>query len=222
MPRRALYFNSNGKFDMKKVVLGFVSAAALASVSLAMAGGMTSMAASDQSSVNNASGVFISGNLGYAKQNAKVVSPLTAKDLRGFAWNANAGYQFNQYLALEAGYTRFSDVKAAVGSNKFDAKLYGVDVLAKAIYPINDQFNVFAKAGAMDMFQKTSADGVTTVNRSRIVPEFGVGTSYNVTSNVALTLQGITTLAMKGPKNGSGTMPATYTGLAGVSYKFNI
>lgn len=207
---------------MKKVVLGFVSAAALATVSMAMAGEMTSTAASDQSFDSNPAGFIVSGNLGYAKQDAKVVAPLTAKDLRGFAWNANAGYQFNQYLAVEAGYTRFSDVKAALGSNKFDAQLYGIDLLAKAIYPINEQFNVFAKAGAMDMYQKGVFNGVTVTKRSRIVPEFGVGTSYNVTPHVALTLQGITTLAMKGPQNGSGVMPATYTGLAGVSYKFSV
>ncbi len=201
---------------MKKVVVSIVSAAALATASIAMAGGMTSMAASQPS----AAGAFVSGNLGYAKQDDAIKAPIVAKDLRGFAWNVNAGYQFNEYLALETGYTRFSDVKAAAGASKTDAQLYGIDLLAKAIYPINDQFNVFAKAGAMNMYRKTSVASSPSVRQTRIVPEFGIGTGYNLTHNVALTLQGITTLAMKGPKNGSGTMPATYAGYVGLTYKF--
>ncbi len=204
---------------MKTGVVSFVSAIALASASIAMAGGMTSMAASSNQS--SAAGVFVSGNLGYAKQDVKLTGGAPEKDTRGFAWNVNTGYQFNQYLALEAGYTRFSGIKIGINSANVDTHLQGVDLLAKGIYPINDQFNVFAKAGAMDMFRKTTATGLGTLfHQSRIVPEFGIGTSYNLTHHVALTLQGITTLAMKGPKNGSGTMPATYAGYAGVTYKF--
>lgn len=199
---------------MKKVVVGFVSAVALATIGMAAAS--DSMAASTQSS-SNAAGVFVSGNLGYGKQDLKN-SGLPSKDLRGFAWNASLGYQFNQYVAVEGGYTQFHTIKVNTTPNSTDNTLYGVGLLAKGIYPINDQFDVFAKAGAMDMFNKVAV-GATTVRKSRIVPAFGIGTSYNVTSNVALTLQGITTLQSK---SHAYTMPATYAAYAGVSYKFNV
>jgi hypothetical protein len=196
---------------MKKLVVSFVSAAALASVSIAMAGGMDNMAAPVQHSSNDA-GFIISGNAGYGKVDYPATFGIPSSHLSGFAWNANLGYQFNRYVALESGYTRFHDISVPGGK----ITTQGVDLLAKGILPINSQFNVFAKAGAMDVF--TSFPG--SVKRSRITPEFGIGTGYNVTRNVALTLQGITTLAMKGPHAGTFTQPATYAGYAGISYKF--
>ena len=205
-------------FTMKKLVVSFVSAAALASASIAMAGGMDNMAAPSQASNSNAAGIIISGNAGYGKVNYNA-SNLGVKSsaLNGFAWNANLGYQFNPYVAIESGYTHFNDIN--VGPAKIDT--YGVDLLAKGIYPINSQFNVFAKAGAMDIFSK-AVNGNVTARRARVTPEFGVGTSYNMTHNLALTVQGITTLAMKGPHAGTFTMPATYAAYAGLSYKFNV
>lgn len=223
---------------MKKVVLGFVSAAALATVSMTMAGGMTNIpapdqaldensagsshiTASDHALDDNSAGYIISGNLGYGKvnYNANTNPPLgsTPTNLNGFAWNINIGYQFNPYFALESGYTSFPDITLNPG----EVQTSGLDFLGKGILPINEQFNVFAKAGAMNSFTKASAGGIT-LNRSRVVPEFGIGASYNVNSNVALTLQGITTLPMKGPSGGTFTMPATYIGYAGASYKFNV
>src|SRR3990167_109154 len=149
---------------MKKVIVGFVGATALAAFSVAMAGGMTNTPASDQSLFNNNdAGFFISGNLGYDKFDfAKPTASPTAQDSitnTGFAWNGNVGYQFNSYFALESGYTQFADVNAnspiAGGTlavmNKDN---YGIDLLAKGILPINQKFNVFAKAGMMRLHTK--------------------------------------------------------------------
>jgi len=206
---------------MKKLVVSFVTAAALTSVSIAMAGGMDNMAAPVQPS-NNDAGFIVSGNVGYGKVNYNAANiNVRPSMLRGFAWNGNLGYQFNKFFALESGYTHFHNVI----TNSGNIQTQGVDLLAKGILPINSQFNVFAKAGAMDVFTKVSPNAsyvaFASVNRSRITPEFGIGTSYNVTRNVALTLQGITTLAMKGPHAGTFTQPATYAGYVGASYKFS-
>ena len=217
---------------MKKVIVGFVGATALAAFSVAMAGGMTNTPASDQSLFNNNdAGFFISGNLGYDKFDfAKPTASPTAQDSitnTGFAWNGNVGYQFNSYFALESGYTQFADVNAnspiAGGTLAVANKEnYGIDLLAKGILPINQKFNVFAKAGMMRLHTKqiTSRlvfpDSSTTATTVRYVPEFGVGTSYNLTHSVALTLQGITTL------KSNNNIPATYAGYAGLSYKFNV
>ena len=205
---------------MKKVVVSFVSAAALATITVGMAAGTNSMAASDQFSSNPA-GIYVDGNLGYGKFNAKN-SGMPAKDLRGFAWSGDLGYQVNQYAAVEVGYTRFHDMNGTSYGKPGKATLYGIDLMAKGIMPINEQFNVFAKAGAMNLYLKASPSGMPSVKRTRVVPAFGLGTAYNVTQNVALTLQGVTTLAMKGPNTGSYTMPATYAAYAGMSYKFNV
>lgn len=204
---------------MKKLVVSVVSAAAL--VTAGMAAANHSMAASDQSfSANSARGVYVGGNVGYGKFD-QTNSGLPAKDLRGFTWNADLGYQFNKYAALETGYTQFHTIKVNTTAGKVNNTLYGVSLLAKGILPVTEQFDLFAKAGAMDLFSKATT-GATTSRRARIVPALGLGTSYHVTKNVSLDVQGITTMAMKGPHKGSYTMPATYAGYAGVSYKFNV
>ena len=204
---------------MKKLVVSVVGAVALTTAGMAAAN--HSMAASDQSfSSNSARGVYVGGNVGYGKFDQKN-SGLPAKDLRGFTWNADLGYQFNKYAALEAGYTQFHTIKVNTPAGKVNNTLYGVSLLAKGILPVSEQFDLFAKAGAMDLYAK-STTGSTISRRARIVPAFGLGTSYHVTKNVSFDVQGITTLAMKGPHASSFTMPATYAGYAGVSYKFNL
>lgn len=202
---------------MKKAIVSLVSAAALATVGMAAAS--NSMAASDQSFSSNPSGIFISGNAGYGQ--FRVARPANANGYnnKGFAWNGNVGYQFNKYLAIESGFTKFANVKVNGGTTSAPVQnTYGIDLLAKGILPINSQFDLFAKAGAMRLSSKTTS--LAEVNR--YVPEFGIGTSYAATRHVSVTVQGITTLAVKGSGTNAITMPATYAAYAGLSYKFNV
>lgn len=210
---------------MKKVVVGFISAAALATVSMAMAGGMTVMPAPEEMNMpvpeecsdNELAGFVVSGNLGYGKVDYNASSlGITSARLSGFAWNASLGYQFNPYIALESGFTGFHEIVLSPG--QIDTS--GVDLLAKVILPFKEKYALFVKGGVMNSFTKTMSGGVTT-NVSRVVPEVGIGASYYVNSKLALTLQGIATLRMNGPSDATFTMPPTYTGYAGVSYKFN-
>ncbi len=210
---------------MKKLVVGLVSAAALATLTAGMAAATNSMNA-NQSSNNNAAGIYVSGNVGYGRVDLKN-SDFSSSELSGFAWNVGAGYQFNSYFALEMNYNDYTTPSESANyfgiPENLKLQTYSMDLLMKGIYPINDQFNVFAKAGAAYMnyegIDSVSYDGLSqsvSSTTTRIVPEFGIGAGYNVTQNVALTIQGLTTLA------GSNGAPATYTGLVGASYKFNM
>src|SRR3990167_1057399 len=227
-----VFLTFNGKFDMEKIVLGLVSAAAFATVSMAMAGGMTNLpdetttmpvphecADSNECSLDtNQHGFIVSGNLGYGTVDYTPASlGIPSTRLHGAAWNANLAYQFNPYFALESGFTSFHDIVL----NSCQIQTSGVDLLGKGILPINEQYNVFMKVGVMNSFTKTTSAGIT-INRSRTVPEFGIGASYNVNERVALTLQGITTLAISGPNAGTFTMPATYAAYLGASYRFDV
>lgn len=209
---------------MKKLVVSFVSAAALAVIGVAAAGGNTA-AVEQQSSDNgnNAAGIFISGNLGYnsAKFDKKDFnSSSVALKEGGFTWNVNAGYQFNQYFAVEGGYTSFADTHATlsgVTSNKIT--LDGFNANAKGIYPINEQFDLFGKAGVTRLTEKQSIGTGNTALKStekKWTPDLGVGAAYNVNDNVALTAQDIYTFKPKG------SIPSTNSILAGVSYKFTV
>ena len=175
-------------------------------------------------------GIFASGNLGWGKIDLTKSTHATGFSNSGFAQNANLGYQFGKYVAIESGYTHFANVTNDTALNNDTVKTYGIDLLVKGILPITEQFNVFAKAGAMYLHTSATDNNVLfgtgpSIAFHRYVPEFGLGTSYNVNQHIALTVQGIRTLAVKGSGTtgtNSITMPATWLALAGVSYKFNV
>lgn len=224
---------------MKKVVVGFVSAAALATISMAMAGGMTGTGASDNQAVSNSnvSGVYVSGDLGVGMVDYKKsdfndpitgAAPSSFKKY-AFAWGANLGYQYNQYVAVELGYLSFGQAKSNTSYNGIPltvkSSFGGFDAVLKGILPVNSAFNLFAKAGAVDMHAHPSVSGpaapfLTTKSQSTWMPLIGAGAAYNVNSNVALTVQDDYAFRTHG-KNGF-IMPAANDVLAGVSYKFNV
>lgn len=223
---------------MKKLVVSVVSAAAL--VTAGMAAANHSMAASDQSfsSNNNAAGVYVNGSVGVGIVDLKksdfndpITNAAPSKLSRyGFAWAANLGYQFNKYLALEAGYMTFGKAKAnttilgtpATVTNNFG----GFDAAVKGIVPVSSQFNLYAKAGAVDMHDDADlsvANASSRAHGSTWVPMIGVGTSYNLTHNVALTVEDNYTFRTNYKHAGNSTfMPALNNVLAGVTYKFNM
>lgn len=222
---------------MKKVVIGFVGAVALATAGMAAAA-TDGMAAS--SSNNDASGIFVSGNLGYGSIGVKKSNfndPITNAaptkfSNTGLAWAANLGYQFNRYFAVEAGYLDFGGdkVTGTYNGNSLTQKdtFGGFNATLKGILPINNQFNVFAKAGMIDMHWHESGSNSTNIlngvgSVSKLVPLLSIGAAYNVNSNVALTLQDAYSFKTKFHKDGNPvTMPAANAILAGVSYKFNV
>lgn len=220
---------------MKQLVVSIVSAAALATAGMAAAN--SGMDASDQDfSNNNNAGIFLSGDVGAGfvglKKSDYAVALHKFRDY-GFAWAANLGYQFNKYLALEAGYMTFGQAKATATTAGATAtrtdKFGGFDVAAKGIIPVSSQFNLFGKVGAVNMHDDVDVTaniaGSTlkaTGHTNTWVPMIGAGTAFNVSKNVALTVQDDyafrTNYTYKGVKT---FMPAANDVLAGMTYKFN-
>ena len=218
---------------MKKLVVSVVGAVALTTAGMAAAN--HSMAASDQSfsSNNSARGVFVSGDVGVGSIDVKQSdygTNLTKFRNYGFAWAANLGYQFNKYLALEAGYMNFGQSKATAsvaGVTATETNTFGgFDAAVKGILPVTSQFNLFGKVGTVDMHDDADLSVAGTSARahgSTWVPMLGVGTSFNVTDHVALNVQDDYAFRTNYKYKGVHTfMPAANAILAGVSYKFNM
>lgn len=223
---------------MKTLVVSFVSAAALAAAGMAVADNST--VAYDNNSGSNAAGIFISGNLGYGSIGVKKSDfndPITGTaptkfNNTGLAWAANLGYQFNQYVAVEAGYLDFGGDKATgtISGNPVTQKdtFGGFNIAVKGILPINRQFDLFGKAGLIDMhWHETDSSSTSLLNgagsTNKLVPLLGIGAAYNINSNVALTLQDVYSFKSKFHKDGNPvTMPSANAILTGVSYKFNV
>ncbi len=193
---------------MKKVTLA-IACAALTFSTLGMAASYDSKVAPDNSSYPT--GIYVTGSAGYGKTDSR--GPVKNS---GFVWNAGAGYRFNKYIAVETGYMRLPRVKG-MGVKIYPNLVY---LVAKGIYPINETFDVFAKAGAGYVWTSSKPSNMAILG-SRIspkahliVPVFGLGADYNISQNLAVTVQGVTTI-----KSGH-TIPTTYAGLAGLTYSF--
>jgi OOP family OmpA-OmpF porin len=226
-----LFINKKGYFYMKKLVVSIVSAAALATAGMAAAS--TSTVAIDQNSGSSmgAAGIYVDGGLGIGTISAKgstYALPVNSLNTTYLAWNGDVGYQFNQYVAVEGGYTSFGHVKANFdNSNSLTTTLGGFGVDAKGILPINPKLSVFGKAGAIDMhesFDTASGEVSSAKNTGNAwTADFGAGVAYNFTHQIAFTAQDIYALkTSENTNNGTANIPAANAVLAGASYKFNI
>lgn len=223
---------------MNKLVLSLAGVAALA---MSTAGMAASSAA--------ASGLYLNGNVGYGFTSLGKSDSLTNAGLfpydndfttfkrNSIVWNATLGYQFNSYFALEAGYTKYSNVKAS-GSNDFfstwntTAKLSSYNLALKVMYPVASNFDVFAKAGAAWMHYNQTAtmagvDQTFTTKFNKITPLVGLGMDYYLTNNLAVTAQGAYTFKQTKSVKVTNTtnqlaLPSTYLGTVGLSYKLSV
>lgn len=221
---------------MKKIIIGCISATALLSANMVFASANDMTLDDYQSSayyqheqnkkfeVDSKVGFTIGINAGYATVHPKFNNTnITNPNNSGFAWNANLGYQFSQYFAIESGYTQFANVNESgtffnlpyTAKNKY----YGIDLLLKGILPVTQNFNLFAKLGVMyfsaqrtlQSFTGHPLIGFLNQTTTQYNPEVGVGASYDVTQHIAITAQGIGTFMNY----------TTYAGYGGLSFKFN-
>ena len=111
----------------------------------------------------------------------------------GFGGNANVGYQFNRYFALEGGYTGFY-----IDSSYFNA----VDAAIKGILPLdsNNRVKLFAKVGPSFVF--ANGDGLIGILG-------GLGIGIGLSQNLDLNLQFQDNL-IPGASFGLGSVGLTY------------
>jgi OmpA-OmpF porin, OOP family len=120
--------------------------------------------------------------------------PSSSVNANGLAGRVFAGYQFNPSLAVEAGYSLFSKTDTTVGSAfKCDISTQAIDATGKLIYPVNNNFNIYAKGGAALVHANQDITGTTSLGLTRISdttdpirPLFGAGAGVNLAQNVTL------------------------------------
>lgn len=124
------------------------------------------------------------------------------------------GYQFNDFIGLEAGYSDFGSVDISlssnvaesgvsfVGSGQGEAEVDGFTLSALLSVPIGDRFAIFGRAGvlAWDASASGSASGIITesdgsvesLSESFVLDDsgadglYGAGARFDVTDNVTL------------------------------------
>lgn len=143
-------------------------------------------------------GAYVGADLGYGVLHQSVSGVDNSKD-SGLAGRAFAGWQFNQYLATELGWSKFTNAtfkeSSPFASAKATLKTDAVDVVAKGILPVADSFNLYAKAGAAYVMSRADVSasifgftGKADVEEKKWFPTFGAGATYDFTPNVAADL----------------------------------
>ncbi|MBI5447453.1 MAG: outer membrane beta-barrel protein [Gammaproteobacteria bacterium] len=143
-------------------------------------------------------------------------------DNTGLGGSLYGGYQFNMNWGVELAYVQFP-------STKFDNVVGGanstgtvnenaIEIMIKGTVPISDAgFNITAKAGAAYL-NATASHTFSNVsgapNQGRLLPAYGVGFSYDVTSSTPLEI------SWSRIQNGGNMQSADLLGLS-LTYFFN-
>jgi len=111
-------------------------------------------------------------------------------DGKGIGTRLFAGYNMNQYAAIEGGFTYYSSMKynTTLVSNNVKTRAASFDLLGKGMLPLADSgFGVFGKLGGAYLNSKTtgSVEGISlpSSSSSSFRPVVGVGVSYDMTQN---------------------------------------
>ncbi len=106
-----------------------------------------------------------------------------------FGYRGILGYQFNNYVALEASYTHYGitigDHLAYTNSGSSNAagtiRQYSAELMGKFMYPLAQEVNLFARAGAAYIYSHVKNDSGLSKTRKAISPAYGLGVDFNIT-----------------------------------------
>lgn len=139
---------------------------------------------------------YFEGNYGASKV-TNVSYPTPTNKNSGTGWNADLGYKFNPYIAVEGGYTRYAAVRLqnSQGTTAAHDNHYVIDVALRGMFLIPcTPVEVFGKIGAnrnqenLGSINNAAAavDGVTLAGKSSgsFGPYAGLGVDYTFTPYV--------------------------------------
>ncbi len=163
---------------MKKVTLSLVSIMALSG--LAFAGGDIAPVVEEPIIVEDNSAFYIGLGFGGAQLNVDA----TSEEFTSTAMMLQAGYQYNEYVALEGrysfGFSTDYDQGITTGLATYgDISSWGIYV--KPMYPIGD-FSIYGLLGYGGVMLSDVRNGDAYENGF----QYGLGASYNVTENVSV------------------------------------
>jgi OmpA-OmpF porin, OOP family len=170
-------------------------------------------------------GFYILGQLGTADthQEASNAAAQSINSKMAFSGRIAGGYQFNQNIAFEIGYTRFSDVDfsgvGGVPGQNVSLSENAIDFMAKPMLPISSNVNLYAKLGLAYL----KANGSAFVNGRSYLgysdswnPSFGLGLSYDITPFVPIDLAWTRIQSV----GGGNSIPSTDFYSIGLAYYF--
>lgn len=111
--------------------------------------------------------------------------------------NANVGYLFNRYFAVEGGFTYSPGYTYNTAGTTFNSNYYMFDGAAKGILPLSDMFSLYGKLGVAYNDYTSSWNGcpgcgTPTYYGSNFGVLFGAGAQFNLARHWSLNLEDYT------------------------------
>ncbi|MCF6765850.1 porin family protein [Thiotrichales bacterium 19S3-7] len=92
-------------------------------------------------------GPYVDINGGYAFSDSLTVQNAVNQKDNGYGFSVNAGWMIVPLVGIEAGYTKYPDVKYRYNGNDQTASLYGYDIAVKGQAPLVYGFSLIGKVG---------------------------------------------------------------------------
>ena len=173
-------------------------------------------------------GAYVVGGLGYSQ--LENFSDATAKGNGGLGGMLFAGYNFNRYLGVEAGYRSYAKTNYTVDDFPdltFDYSMYAFTLVGKGYLPLGDAspFNIYVMLGAAQVYGKgnirlTGTDLFVSNSNNALLATAGVGVSYNINSHFTTSVEINTTSGRDGDDNHIG-IPQSNLATLNFSYNFS-
>lgn len=185
---------------------------------------------------NGSPDIYVGGQLGYGDTHWNNISGIANDSFLGNSVNisddglaagAYAGYDINQYFAVEGGYVYFPRTKVTTNSvvsvippqsfsDTASLDTYGLDAVGKITVPVVCNLGVFAKAGVG--YLHTSSNDFGSTGNVNLV--YGFGAQYQVVQNL---FADVSFTRFNGDsKFNDHYQPDADLYAAGLSYKFNV
>lgn len=159
---------------------------------------------SNASAVESANGLYLGAQGGWGNIHQEALDGDNDSNAdTGIAGRLFAGFKFNQNLALESGFTKFSNMNTSAttttglvtDSTSGQIKSYAVDLVVKGILPLQNGFDLYGKLGAAylnedaNVSETISIPGMSATNSANktsdaIYPTYGAGVSYTFNPNL--------------------------------------
>ena len=131
------------------------------------------------------SGVYLGLDGGRAEAH-KYCNNITNCDSADTSVRGEVGYQFNEMLGAELGYTSFGTLFKANDNNvnaKQDASAWTASVLGT--WPVAEPFGIFGRLGLAryNVSNSGTVQGVPVESKNAVKPYFGAGVMFDLTSS---------------------------------------
>ncbi len=126
---------------------------------------------------------YVGGSLG--SSSTKLCGTLQNCGGSDQSWKLFAGIRMNDNVLLEGGYTNLGEQQAQDANGNVTQKLSALTASALATYPLNDQIELFGKAGVARWTDKYTDSNDSTKNKGTNVL-VGAGANYDLGDNMGV------------------------------------